>query len=121
MYFDLHIRVVRVAHTLSRSLAEGCRAAPGAAAGEELRRAALRARRQEKDAKTWAMWASQGWSCSSWQEKQIILLETGELAKQVRSANAAYGFGKGAEKALSREEAMTLEVYTNQVLNEYMK
>ena len=54
-------------------------------------------------------------------KKQIVLLETGELAKQVRSANAAYGFGKGAEGALSREQAMTLAVFTSEVLNEYMK
>ena len=87
----------------------------------ELRRVAIRARRQEKDAKKYAMWASQGWNCSSWQKQQIILLETGELAKQVRRANAACGFGKGAEQALSREQAMTLEVFTSQVLNEYMK
>ena len=87
----------------------------------ELRRAAVSARRQEKDAKKYAMWLSQGWTLSSWQRKQIMLLETGVLAKQVRAANAAYGFGKGAEKALSREEAMTLEVFTSQVLNEYMK
>ena len=74
----------------------------------ELRRAAVSARRQEKDAKKYAMWASEGWTCSPWQKKQIILLETGELAEQVRSANAAYGFGQGAEEALSREQAMTL-------------
>ena len=87
----------------------------------KLRRAALGARRQERDAKKWAMWASQGWICTRWQQQQIMLLETGELAKQVRSANAAYGFGRGAEEALTREQAMTLEVFTNQVLNEYMK
>ena len=87
----------------------------------KLRRAALKARKQETDAKKLAMWASQGWICTPWQQQQIMLLETGELAKQVRSANAAYGFGRGAEEALTREQAMTLEVFTNQVLNEYMK
>ena len=87
----------------------------------ELRRAAVSARRLEKEAKKYAMWVSQGRSCSDWQKKQIILLQTGALTKQVRDANAAYGFGKGAERALSREEAMTLEVFTSQVLNEYMK
>ena len=86
-----------------------------------LRRAAIGARRQEKDAKKYAMWASQGWTCSSWQKKQIILLEAGELAKQVRSANAAYGFGKGAEAALTREQAMTLKVFTSDVLNDFFK
>ena len=87
----------------------------------QLRRAAVTARRQEKHAKKYAMWASEGWSGSPWQKKQILLLKTGELAKQVQFANAAYGFGKGAEKALTREEALPLEVFTNQVLNEYMK
>ena len=74
----------------------------------DLRRAAVSARRQEKDANKFAMWASEGWPCSPWQKKQIRLLETGELAEQVRSANAAYGFGKSAEEALSREQAMML-------------
>ena len=74
----------------------------------ELRRAAVSARIQEKDAKKYAMWASEGWTCSPWQKKQIMLLDTGELAEQVRSANAAYGFGKSAEEAVSREQAMTL-------------
>ena len=87
----------------------------------QLRRAAVTARRQEKQAKKYALWFSQGWPLSSWQRKQIMLLETGVLAKQVRSANAAYGFGKGAEEALSREQAMTLKVFTSEVLNEYMK
>ena len=87
----------------------------------ELRDAALKARRQEKYAKKCAMWTSEGWNCTLWQKQQIILLETGELAKQVRSANAAYGFGKGAEETLTRERAMTIEVFTSQVLNEYMK
>ena len=87
----------------------------------QLRRAAVTARRQEKDAKKYAMWLSQGWTLSSWQTKQIMLLETRVLAKQVRAANAAYGFGKGAEEALSREQAMTLRVFTSEVLNEYMK
>ena len=51
----------------------------------------------------------------------MTLLEKGELAKQVRSANAAYGFGKGAAGALTREQAMTLEAFSSQVLKEYMK
>ena len=54
-------------------------------------------------------------------KKQILLLQTGELEEQVRSANVAYGFGKGVEETLSREHAMTLEVFANQVLEEYMK
>ena len=50
-----------------------------------------------------------------------MLLETGELEKQVRSANAADGIGKGAEETMSREQAMILKVFTNQQLKEYMK
>ena len=86
----------------------------------ELRRAAISARKQEKDAKRWQKWARQGWNCSPWQKKQICRLETGELAKEVRSANAAYGFGRGAEAPLSREHAMTLNVFSSQVLDDYM-
>ena len=74
----------------------------------ELRRAAVSARIQEKDAKKYAMWASEGWTCSSWQKEQIMLLERGELAERVRSANAEYGFGKGAEEGVTREQAITL-------------
>ena len=87
----------------------------------ELRSLALHARKQQKDAKKWAMWASKGWHCSDFQETQIMLLETGELARQVRDANAAYGFGKGAEQALTREQAMTFKVFTSDVLDAYMK
>ena len=87
----------------------------------ELRSAALKARQEEKYAKRIASWADSGWVCNSFQKEQLILLETGELAKRVRAANAAYGFGRGAEKALTGEEAMTLEAFTNQVLNEIMK
>ena len=87
----------------------------------KLRQAAVRARRRERDAKKYKRWAIQGWICTPWEQQQIILLERGDLAKQVRSANAAYGFGKGAEGPLSREQAMTLKVFTSEVLNEYMK
>ena len=87
----------------------------------QLRRAAVSARRQEKDAKKYAMWLSQGWTLSSWQRKQIMLLETGVLAQQVRSANAAYGFGKGAEEPLTREGAMMLKAFTNEVVDNFFK
>ena len=86
-----------------------------------LRRAAIGARRQERDAKRYAMWASEGWTLSSWQKRQIILLETGQLAQRVRSANAAYGFGRGADAALTREQAMTLKVFTSDVLDDFFK
>ena len=49
-----------------------------------------------------------------------MLLETGELEKQVRSANAAYGSGEGAEETMSREQAMILEVFANQQFKDFM-
>ena len=67
------------------------------------------------------MWLSQGWTLSSWQTKQIMLLETGVLAKQVRAANAAYGFGKGAEEPLTREGAMMLRAFTDEVLDNFFR
>ena len=82
-----------------------------------LRRTAINARRQERDAKRYAMWASEGWTVSSWQRRQIILLETGQLAQRVRSANAAYRFGRGADAALTREQAMTFKVFTNDAVS----
>ena len=87
----------------------------------QLREAALTARRDEKNAKKYAVWQGNGWHCTPGQKQQIILLDNGTLAKQVRDANKAYGFGRGAERALSREEAMTLEVFTNQPLKDYFK
>ena len=70
----------------------------------ELRSAALKARQEEKYAKRIASWADSGWVLNSFQKEQLILLETGELAKRVRAANAAYGFGRGAEKALTAKK-----------------
>ena len=116
-FSDLRRCVQALRQELTGSTAEVATCKPD----PELRQAALRLRRQERDAKKWARWTSQGWNCTSWQQKQIILLETGELEKRVREANAAYEFGKGAEERLSREQAMIFEVFTNQQLKEYMK
>ena len=58
---------------------------------------------------------------SYYQKQQIMHLESGELMKQMRSANAAYGFGKGAEKPMSREAAMMLKAFTNEVLDNFFK
>ena len=88
-------------------------------AEREAKKQERESKKQEKEAKKYATWARQGWICKSWQNQLIILLETGELAKRVRSANAAYGFGKGAEEALTREQAMTLKVFTNDVLDDF--
>ena len=84
----------------------------------ELRHAAVSARRQERDAKKYAKWAREkGWACSPWQQRQIMLLNSGKLAEQVRSANAAYGFGKGTEEALSREQAMMLHARIDWIID----
>ena len=55
------------------------------------------------------------------QKKQKMLLDSGELTNQVAKANAAYGFRQGSEKPLSREQAMILNVFSSQLLAEYMK
>ena len=49
-----------------------------------------------------------------------MLLETGALGNEVRLANVAYGFGKGAEEPFTREQAMTLEVFSKLQLTDYM-
>ena len=54
-------------------------------------------------------------------KRQIIPVETGQFAQRVRSANAAYGFGRGVDAALTREQAMTLKVFTNDVLDDFFK
>ena len=50
-----------------------------------------------------------------------MLLETGVLEKQVKAANAAYGFGKGAEEPLTREGAMMLRAFTDEVLDNFFR
>ena len=85
----------------------------------ELRRSALKARKELREAKRMASWKDQGWNYKSWERKQIMLLETGELAERVRKTNVAYGFGAGAETPLTRDQAMTIEVFTNQQVKAY--
>ena len=92
-----------------------------ARADPELRQAARTARKLEKDAQKWAKWTENGWVCNHWQRQQIVLLETGELEKRVKTANEAYGFGRGVEKTLTREQAIILEAFTNEQLAEYMQ
>ena len=84
-----------------------------------LRSVALNARKDEKDAKKYLQWAERGWNCSSYQRHQIVLLKTGQLAKQVRCANAKYGFGRGADTGMTREQAMTLKAFTSDVLDDF--
>ena len=84
-----------------------------------LRQEALRARRAVNKAKEYQNWHSQGWICNAWQAKQVQLLETGELETRRRRANSAYGFGQGADPCLTKEQAITLEVFTNQPLANY--
>ena len=49
----------------------------------------------------------------------MILFEAGELEKRMRDINASYEFGQGADEQLSKEKAMTLEVFTNEDMKSY--
>ena len=57
---------------------------------------------------------------SAYQQQNIILLDTGELSLRAKRAREAYGFGKGVEKPLTREQAMILDAFSNKVLADYM-
>ena len=50
---------------------------------------------------------------------QVQQLELGTLDKELREANASYGHGVGADTGLTKEQAMTLEVFTAQPLTKY--
>ena len=54
-----------------------------------------------------------------WQESQVVLLEIGKLEEQVRAANVSYGHGVGAQTGLSKEHALTLEIFTEAPLRTY--
>ena len=79
---------------------------------EALRQQALRARRKLREAKEFRRWLENGWQLKPWQEPQVVLLETGKLEEQMRAANASYGHGVGAATGLSKEQAMTLRLFT---------
>ena len=86
----------------------------------KLRQAARQARAEEKQAEKWARWHSQGWQLSDWQTKQVMRFQSQELTKNKKEANAAYGFGSGAQETMTREQLLVLEVFTNQYLQKYM-
>ena len=72
-----------------------------------------------REARNWRQWQDQGWKLKPSQVQQVILFENGELEKRMRDINASYEFGQGADEHLSKEKAMTLEVFTMQDLNSY--
>lgn len=86
---------------------------------KRLREEAVRAQKAVRDANAFQRWQFRGDHIQDWQAKQIILLGTGALEKEMVAANRAYGFGKGAELTLSRDQAVTLEVCTYAPLRAY--
>ena len=86
---------------------------------EELRQEALRARKALREANKFRRWQQNGWRLQPWEEYQVVLLEIGKLEEQMKAANAAYGHGVGAETGLSKEQAMTLEIFTEGPLRNY--
>ena len=46
-------------------------------------------------------------------------LELGTLEEQMKEANASYGHGVGADTGLTKEQAMTLEIFTKRLLRKY--
>ena len=50
---------------------------------------------------------------NAWQEEQIKLLDTGELAKRLYAVNNARGLGRGSNPPLSRQAAMQVEILTD--------
>ena len=46
-------------------------------------------------------------------------LELGTLEEQMREANASYGHGVGADTGVTKEKAMTLEIFSERPLREY--
>ena len=87
----------------------------------ELRKAALKAREAEKEAKKIKSFVERGGKCNRSEQQQLILLNTGQLQAQREDANRAYGYGRGVEKPMTRHEKATLEAFTTHVLNDYMK
>ena len=48
-------------------------------------------------------------------------LDLGELEERMKEANASYGHGVGADTGLTREQVMTLEIFTERPLTKYFK
>ena len=87
----------------------------------EVRQRALRARRQLREAKKFRRWREDGWQLHPGQEFQVKLLELGRLEERMRAANVSYGHGVGADTGLTKEQAMTLEIFTERPLTKYFK
>ena len=88
---------------------------------QELRNKALAARRALKNAARWRRWVDAGWPITRYQKHQIILMEIGQLLERVKEANIAYGYGTGSEPRLTKETAMTFEIFTERVLADYFR
>ena len=89
------------------------------ARNQELRRNALQARKAVSEAKQFAEWHSRGWQLKPHQTRQVMLLENGDLHASMKKANAAYGHGVGAAEGLTKEKAVTLEVFTSASMAQY--
>ena len=55
-----------------------------------------------------------------WQESQVKQLQIGNLEKKMVEANVDYGHGVGANTSVTREQTMTMEVFTQKVVAKYM-
>jgi len=86
-----------------------------------LRKEALRARRELREAKKFSGWQKNGWQLKHWQERQVVRLDIGKLDEQMRAANVAYGHGVGAQTGLTKEHALTLEIFNEGPLREYFR
>ena len=87
----------------------------------EVRQRALRARRALREAKKFRRWQEDGWQLHPGQEFQVKLLELGRLEERMIAANVSYGHGVGADTGLTKEQAMTLEIFTERPLTKYFK
>ena len=84
-----------------------------------LRREALRARQALREAKKFRNWQEDGWQLTRWQQSQLVQLDLGNLEKRMKEANAAYGHGVGADMGITKEQAMTLQIFTENQLGNY--
>ena len=84
-----------------------------------LRREAVRVRKEVREAKKLFDWHSNGWELQPWQTRKVMLLQNGDLDKKKRAANKAYGHGVGVSTGLSKEQAMTLAIFTNDTMTNF--
>ena len=86
---------------------------------QALRQQALRARRELREATKFRRWRENGWQLHPWQESQVVQLEVGKLEEQMIAANVSYGHGVGADTGLTKEQAMTSDIFTERPLRKY--